>query len=87
MPRSSPRIRIPRGDIDALRADLRGIFAMYDLEMVFEDEEVNNPKKFITKQEDGTMTVSFRPYDWKPIRAPVDRTQEYAEALRKSLGA
>lgn len=73
-----------------LLCDLRDVFGLYDLEILFDydpdardDEEAPRWWHKGGGADDPHMYIKFRRYDWKPKRAKEDRSEQYAKARAK----
>jgi len=49
-----------------LRDELRDILGQYDLELMYEDEEKDEPRRYVRKLKDGTYVIQFRHFSWRP---------------------
>lgn len=72
--------RVTKGEktLSKLRDDLRDVFGLYDLQMMYDDDDSDNPIEFISVMAGGEMYIRLQPFNWSPKRDKKDRTLEYA---------
>lgn len=61
------KFKLPRNTKGQLLADLRDVFCLYDLEIVYLNTSDIHPE-FLTQNEDGELVLRLRPFNWTPRR-------------------
>lgn len=65
-------MKLTRRTLSNFKQDLRDLLGQYDLELLFDDPDRNNPTNFLrelnSENPSEGLFIRFRPYIWDPKR-------------------